>query len=208
MKNLTAAFLVFLLFSCAGSQSIRQLSPLPPDCWLLQPVTYRLRQSAQLEYQGKKEMFEGFMELDLTHDRAHLVIFSALGLTLLNIEIERDHYQLADIGSRPEKETPPNSRQQQFAETVATSVQHIFLSLQENRKKRNNDNPSTIAKFNGTPPRLTELSENRQKPIWSVTYHDYNNNNSPAKWLPNRIILQSHRPTYRLTIWLHKAEVL
>ena len=208
MKNLTAAFLVFLLFSCAGSQSIRQLSPLPPDCWLLQPVTYRLRQSAQLEYQGKKEMFEGFMELDLTHDRAHLVIFSALGLTLLNIEIERDHYQLADTGSSSSEQTPPNRRQQQFAATVASAVQHIFLSLKEYCANRCDKNPSTVAKFNGTPPMLIKISENRQKPTWSVTCHDYDNNNAPTIWLPSRIILRNHKPAYRLTIWLHKAEVL
>ncbi|MEA3347631.1 MAG: lipoprotein insertase outer membrane protein LolB [Pseudomonadota bacterium] len=206
MKNLTASLLVLLLFSCAGSQTVQRPSPLAPECWLSQPVIYRLRQSAQLEYQGKKEMLEGFMELDLTQDLTHLVIFNALGLTLLNIEIERHRYQLAETDSESEDETPPNRRKQQFAAAVATAVQHIFFSLESNRKNYCRDNPPALAKFKGTPPRLTRISENRQKPTWTVTYHDYDND--PAHRLPGRIILQNRKPDYRLTIWLHKAEVI
>lgn len=206
MKNLAAAFLAFLLFSCAGPQTVRQPSPQPPDCWLLQPVIYRLRQSAQLEYQEKKEMLEGFMELDLTRNRAHLVIFSTLGLTLLNIEIERHSYQIVETDSRAEDEAPPNRRKQQFAAAVAAAVQHIFLSLESDRKNYCRDNPPAPAEFNGTPPILTKISEHRQKPTWSVTYHDYTQGSNNQ--LPNRIILQNRKPAYRLTIWLHKAEVL
>ena len=206
MKNLTTSLLVFLLLSCAGSQTMRQPSPLPPDCWLLQPVIYRLRQSAQLEYQGKKEMLEGFMELDLTQDRAHLVIFSALGLTLLNIEIERNSYQLAETAGGSGNGAPLNRQKQQFAVAVATAVQHIFLSLERDLKNNCSNDPPTLAKFNGTPLRLTKISENRQKPTWIVTYHDYDND--PTNRLPSRIILQNRKPDYRLTIWLHKAEVI
>ena len=148
------------------------------------------------------------MELDLTQDRTHLVIFNALGLTLLNIEIERHRYQLAETDSESEDGTPANRRKQQFAAAVATAVQHIFFSLESDRKNYCRDNPSALAKFNGTPPRLTRISENRQKPTWTVTYHDYDNDNDPANRLPGRIILQNRKPDYRLTIWLHKAEVI
>ncbi len=206
MKNLTAAFLAVLLFSCAGPQIVRQPSPQPPDCWLLQPVIYRLRQSAQLEYQEKKEMLEGFMELDLTQNRAHLVIFSALGLTLLNIEIERHSYQIAKADCGSKDELPPSRRKQQFAAAVATAVQHIFFSLGSGRKDHPGGGQSTLAEFSDTPPILTKISENRQKPTWSVTYHDYTQGSNNQ--LPSRIILQNHKPDYRLTIWLHKAEVI
>ncbi len=146
------------------------------------------------------------MELDLTKDRAQLVIFNALGLTLLSIEIERHSYQLPETVSGSEDEAPANRRKQQFAAAVATAVQHIFFSLNSDRKNYCRDNPSTPAEFNGTPPRLTRISENRQKPTWIVTYHDYDND--PANQLPGRIILQNRKPDYRLTIWLHKAEVM
>ncbi|MBN2809552.1 MAG: hypothetical protein JXR80_08695, partial [Deltaproteobacteria bacterium] len=80
--NLLALLLAGLLLSCTNLPRPKpEFSPRPPACWLLQPVTYRLRHSAQLEYRGKKEMLEGFMELDLKEDRAHLIIFTSFGLT-------------------------------------------------------------------------------------------------------------------------------
>ena len=205
--SLAAIFLAGLLLSCAGSpQAGLPHSPLSTDCWLSQPAIYRLRQSAQLEYQGKQEILEGFMELDLKRDRAHLVIFNALGLTLLNIEIERHGYQLAGAVSKAKDEFTPSRRKQQFAASVATAVQHIFFSLENSwEDHHSSDQPPSVVLF-GSPPRLTKICDNLEKPAWSVTYHDYRK--SPAGWLPERIVLQSHKPVYRLTIWLHKAELL
>ena len=206
-RYLAAIFLTCLLLSCAGSHQAKPPhSPLPADCWLSQPTIYRLRQSARLEYQGKQEILEGFMELDLNRDRAHLIIFNALGLTLLNIEVERHRYQLAEAVNKAKDEFTPNRRKQQFAEAVATAVQHIFFSLERSWENHHyNDQPPRVVFF-GSPPRLTKICEKLEKPTWSVTYHNYHK--GPAGWLPERIILQSHKPAYRLTIWLHKAELL
>ena len=209
-KHLAAAFLALLLISCAGPpQAELPCSPLPTDCWLLQPAIYRLRQSAKLEYQGKTEMLEGFMELDLNRDRAHLMIFNSLGLTLLNIEVERHCYQLANATTKPGDELGPNRRTRQFATAAATAVQHIFFSLESCQKNHYAKTKHPSAEFGGSPPRLMKISENRQNPIWTVTYKDYNKSydKDPAGRLPGRIILQSRKPDYRLTIWLHKVKL-
>ena len=146
------------------------------------------------------------MELDLSRNRAHLVIFSTLGLTLLNIEVERHQYQLAKTVTEPGESLTPDLRKQQFAATVATAVQHVFLSLEDYHNNHHAGDQQLLTESSGTPPRLTKISENRQKPAWSVTYHDYHK--GPAGWLPGRVILQNHKPDYRLTIWLHKAKLL
>ena len=207
-KRLAASLLAFMLLSCAGPLHQAELpdSPLPANCWLSQPVIYRLRQSARLEYPGKDEILEGFMELDLNQDRAHLVIFSGLGLTLLNIEVERHRYQLVETVTESKDGVTANRRKQQFAAAVATAVQHIFFSLESCQKNHHAGGQPPHAEFSSTPPRLTRISESRQKPTWFVTYHNYHK--GPAGRLPDKIILQSHKPAYRLTIWLHKAELL
>ena len=205
-RILSAFFMAFLLFSCASSpQAGLSHSPRPADCWLLQPVIYRMRQSARLEYQGKKEMLEGFMELDLNRDRAHLVIFNSLGLTLLNIEVEHHRYQLIEVATRSGDKLEPNRRKQQFAAAVATAVQNIFFKLKSCQKNHHTEYQQPYAEFSESPPRLTKISDNRHKPTWIVTYHDYGK--GPAGRLPGRIILQNHKPDYHLTLWLHKAEL-
>ena len=206
MRNLIAFFLALLLHSCAGPpQAGPANSPQPADCWLLQPAIYRMRQSAQLEYQGKEEMLEGFMELDLNRGRAHLVIFSNLGLTLLNIEVEPHRYQLIEVASKPGDQLGPNQRKQQFAATVATALQNIYFRLKSCQKNHHANPEQLSTEFSKSPPRLTKISESRHKPAWIVTYHDYGK--GPAGRLPGRIILQNRKPNYRLTIWLHKAEI-
>ena len=151
-------------------------------------------------------MLEGFLELDLNRDRAHLIIFSALGLTLLNIEVERHRYQLTKTVTESGDGLPPSRRKQQFAAAVATAIQHIFFSLENCRKDHHSNGQQPLTEFSSTPPQLTKISESRQNPAWTVTYHDYHK--GPAGQLPDRITLQSHKPAYRLTIWLHKAELL
>ena len=203
-----AISLLFILLSCAGSSPPTQSpSPrLPDDCWLLQPVVYRLRQSAKLVYQDKQEMLDGFMELDLKQHRAHLVIFSPLGLTLLNIIIKPHAYKLVEASTTLKNQPPPDRRKQQFAKMVATAVQHIFFSLENYRETFANCSPQTVTEFSGKPPRLTKISADRQDPTWTVTFHDYDQ--EKIHRLPKRIILQNRKPDYRLTLWLHKAEVL
>ncbi|MCK5914668.1 MAG: hypothetical protein KAG92_00895, partial [Deltaproteobacteria bacterium] len=118
-----ALLLLLLLFSCAGPGSNHPTginginTQLPDTCWLLQDKAYRLRQSARLEYLDKKEIFEGFMELDLKQSRAHLIIFTTLGVTLLNIEIENHSFSFADTtGSKS-----PGRQEKRFATAVATA---------------------------------------------------------------------------------------
>ncbi|MEA3334192.1 MAG: DUF3261 domain-containing protein [Pseudomonadota bacterium] len=213
MNRFLGFLLLFSILSCAGSSPQTQSpnSRLPADCWLLQPVAYRLRQSAKLEYRDKQEMLEGFMELDLKQRRAHLVIFNALGLTLLNLEVERHGYELVEATINPKDQSPANRRKQQFANAVATAVQNIFFSLKNCRESFNDRNPQPVTEFSGKPPRLTKICDNRQKPRWVVTFHDYDQElvgQAEISRLPNRIILQNRKPDYRLTLWLHKAEVL
>ena len=210
---LLTIFLLFLMLSCAASppQSQTPHSRLANDCWLLQPAIYRLRQSAKLEYQNKEEMLEGFMELDLKQKQAHLVIFNALGLTLLNIEVEPHRYQIVEAATDPEDQPPANRRKQQFAHAVATAVQHIFFSLENHRKTFADRKPQIVTEFSGKPPRLTKICDNRQKPSWVVTYHDYDQElvgQAEISRLPSRIILQNRKPDYRLTLWLHKAKLI
>jgi len=213
IRYLLAISLLFILISCAGSSPQTRLpnSRLPDNCWLLQPVVYRLRQSAKLEYQNKVKMLEGFMELDLKQKRAHLVIFNALGLTLLNIEVEPHSYKLDEAATDSEDQPPANRRKQQFARMAATAVQHIFFSLDSYSATSADHKPQTITEFSGKPQHLTKIGDNRQKPNWAVTYHNYDQTLiGPAKIarLPNRIILQNRKPDYRLTLWLHKAKLI
>lgn len=147
------------------------------------------------------------MELDLKQKRAHLVIFSPLGLTLLNIEVEPHAYKLVEASTDLKNQPPPDRRKQQFAKMTATAVQHIFFSLKSYRKTFADHHPQTVTEFSGTPPRLTKIRAEQQNPTWTVTYHDYGQQGS-AVGLPDRIILQNREPDYRLTLWLHKAEVL
>ena len=200
--NLILFPVLLALISCSPVTPIRTpqteslTAPLPASCWLLQPVTYRFRHSAEIEYQDKKELIEGFMELNLKQNRAHLVIFTALGVTLLNLEIKPHSFTFADTGSH-------NKREQRFAAAVAGSVQKIFFSL-----KNCNDPKSQIkADFRGTSgsTELTGLDEKQSDPDWFVTYSNYHS--YPCGRLPQRISLQNHRPEFKLTLWLHKADI-
>ena len=145
------------------------------------------------------------MELDLKQKRAHLVIFSPLGLTLLNIEVEPHAYKLVEAPTDL-KDQPPTRRKQQFAKMVATAVQHIFFSLESYQETFADRRSHAVTEFSNKPPRLTKISADRQDPTWTVTYHDYDQ--GKVHRLPKRIILQNRKPDYRLTLWLHKAEVL
>ena len=206
-RNLATFLLALLLLSCAGlaSEELSQ-KPAPPGCWLLQPVVYRLRHSARLEYHGKQEMLEGFMELDLKRERAHLVIFNSLGLTLLNLEIEPDYYKLVQSNAESKKVATPNRREQQFSKTVAAAVQHIFLSLKSDKEEFKRGDQRLLLEFSETPPNLIKISERQYQPSWIATYHDYQK--FAAGELPERITLENYKPKFTLTLWLHKAEIL
>jgi outer membrane biogenesis lipoprotein LolB len=201
--NLILFSILLILISCSppvAPDRLRQdeniTVSLPAGCWLLQPVTYRLRQSAKLEYQNNEEFFEGFMDLDLKQNQAHLVIFTALGVTLLNLEIKPHNFSFADTGSH-------NKREQRFAAVVADSVQKIFFSL-----KNYKDEKSLLkidCRENRDATELVKISSNQSRPHWFVTYSNYKN--YPGSRLPQRILLQSNRPEFKLTLWLHKAEI-
>ena len=156
-------------------------------------------------------MLEGFMELDLKQKRAHLVIFSPLGLTLLNIQVEPHAYKLVEASTDLKNQPPTDRRKQQFAKMVATAVQHIFFSLESYRETFADRRSQAVTEFSGKPLRLTKIRADRQEPTWTVTYHDYSqelDDQTEIARLPKRIILQNRKPDYRLTLWLHKAEVL
>jgi len=206
-RKLAACLLACLLLSCAGLAEREQPgSPLPEDCWLQQKVVYRLRHSAKLEYQGKQEMLEGFMELDLKKERAHLIIFNRLGLTLLNLEIEPSGYKFAQSNPDSNREMPANRREQQFAKTVATAVQHIFFSLTKKKKEAQANKPKRLIEFSEVAPELITISEYQQKPAWVATYNNYRE--FMAGRLPERITLENYKPRFTITLWLHKAELL
>jgi|GEM_PF-6308572 len=171
-------------------------APLPADIWLLQPVTYRFRQSAKLEYKNKEEFFEGFMKLDLKQNRAHLVVFTALGVTLLNLDIKPHSFTFAGTGSH-------NKQEQRFAAAVAGTVQKIFFSL----IKCNAPKSKLQVNFRDIAgsTELSKISAKQSKPNWIVTYSDYHN--YPCGRIPQRISLQNRRPEFKLTLWLHKAEI-
>jgi len=193
---------LLILISCSQTvqdkslQAQKTAAPLPADCWLLQPVNYRLRQSAKLEFQNREEFFEGFMELDLKQNRAHLVIFTTLGVTLLNLEIKPRSFTFADTGSH-------NKREQHFAAAVADSVQKIFFSL----KKYNTPKSQFQVKFRNFSgsSEISRISTKQSNPDWVVNYSNYHD--YPCGRLPQSISLQNHRPKFKLTLWLHQAEI-
>lgn len=192
------SLLTLLLSSCAQAPQKKLSFAAPPKaCWLLQPQVYRLRHSAQLEFQGKQEMLQGFMELDLQNEQARLVIFNSLGMTLLNLEVEPDNYKL----SKNKKIKPSGRREQQFAKLVASAVQHIFFSLSHKKEQKR----KALAEFDGNPPELIGVKEQPVNPAWVATYHNYKE--FTAGRLPQRITLKSNRPQYSLTLWLQKAEI-
>ncbi len=190
--------LFLLLISCTQTlpETGKAIPQIPETCWLLKPAIYRLRQSAKLEYQDKEEIFEGFMELDLKQNRVHLIIFTALGVTLLDLEINYQDF------SFPKNSAAPNRGSKRFAQAVATAVQHIFLTLKNHSNQDKNQPPITI-KLNHNPAEISGLSPAQPHPDWDVTYHDYRD--YPCGRLPQRIILQSRKPAYKLTVWLHAA---
>ena len=196
--NLILFSLLLTLISCCQAVPNRLLqtaditAPLPIDNWLLQPATYRFRQSAKLEYKNKEEFFEGFMTLDLKQNRAHLVVFTALGVTLLNLEIKPHSFTFADTGSH-------NKQEQRFAAAVAGAVQKIFFSLTP--KSKIQVNFRDIA----GPTELSKICATQSNPNWIVTYSDYHN--FTCGRIPQRILLQNRRPEFKLTLWLHKAEI-
>jgi len=191
-----------LLISCtqplpkAPPGTVTAPPQIPESSWLLRPATYRLRQSAKLEYQDRKEIFEGFMELDLKQNRAHLVIFTTLGVTLLNLEINPKSF------SFPENMAALDPGKKRFAQAAAGAVQHIFLSLR-NRGRQSSDQKPLSIKLNDNPTEITGLSPAQTHPDWDVTYHDYRE--YPCGRLPQRIILENRKPAYKLTIWLHEV---
>ena len=200
--NLTLLTALFILTACCRPAS--NLIPaekfsvaLPTDCWLLKPVTYQLRHSAELEFQDKQQLLEGFMELDLQQQQAHLAIFTGLGVTLLNLEIKPQSFSFTDAGSH-------NRRDQRFAAAVAGAVEKIFLSLSDCHQRK-----SKFAVEFRPASKTTELCKIRTKPAasgWEVTYADYHD--YPCGRLPQRIVLQNNRPKFRLTLWLHEADIL
>ncbi len=199
--NLILLPALLILIACTQTAPVRLATenfkpPLPANCWLLQPEGYKLRQSAKLEYKNSEEFFEGFMELDLQQNRAQLVIFTALGVTLLNLEIKPHSFTFANTG-------PHNIREQHFAAAVAGSVQKIFFSF------RKHSDPKSQLQVNlhntSGSAELSRISAKQSNPNWIVTYSDYHD--YPCGRLPQRIILQNHRPEFKLTLWLHKAEI-
>jgi len=136
------------------------------------------------------------MELDLKQNRVHLIIFTALGVTLLNLEINHHDF------SFPENSAAPERGSKRFAQAVANAVQHIFLTLKNRCNQDKNQPPLTII-FSGNPAEISGLSPAQPHPDWDVTYHDYRE--YPCGRLPQRIILQSRKPAYKLTVWLHAA---
>jgi hypothetical protein len=139
------------------------------------------------------------MELDLKQNRAHLVIFTALGVTLLNLEIKPRTFNL------PENSGVLEPGRKFFAQAAAGAVQHIFLNLKNSYNQNSEQKPLSI-KLNGSPAEITGLSPVQTHPEWEVTYHDYREYDCGR--LPQRIILQSHKPAYKLTIWLHEVREL
>ncbi len=191
---------LLILISCGQAVPVRptvgDITPqLPAGCWLLQPETYRFRHSAKIEYQNREELFEGFMELDLKQNRARLVIFTALGVTLLNLEIKPHSFTFTDSNSH-------NKREQRFAAAVAGSIQKIFFSL------KNHNDPKSQLQINlretSDSAELSRISAKQSNPDWIVTYSNYHS--YPCGRLPQRISLQNHRPEFKLTLWLHKAD--
>lgn len=200
--NLILFSLLFTLISCCQAVPDKPLltaemaTPLPAKSWLLQPAIYQFRQSAKLEYQDKEEFFEGFMELDLKQNRAHLVIFTALGVTLLNLEIKPHSFTFAGSGSH-------NKQEQRFATAVTGAVQKIFFSLKDHTQTQSQIKVN-LSETSGSAE-LSQISAGQSNPDWIVTYanyHDY-----PCGRLPKRILLQNRRPKFKLTLWLHKAEI-
>ena len=195
--------LLFLsLIACAqklpadSSKNGDAVSKAVAGSWLMRPAVYRLRQSATLEYRDKKEILEGFMELDTQKNRAHLVIFTALGVTLLDIEIGGHSFKIT------QNSAACDSRKRRFAKAVAGAVQHIFLSLKEG-KQQNSDSPPLQIRFSGSPAEISGLSPKVPHPDWEVSYRDYHE--YPCGRLPQKIILKSRKPNYNLTLWLHRA---
>ena len=206
IRNLITALLILMLLGCAGApQKVTPQAPSPANCWLLQTAVYRLRHSAQLEYQGKQKTLEGFMELDLIKERAHLVIFNSLGLTLLNLEIEPHQYKPAQASTEKRANNSPNRREQKFAQLIAVAVQNIFFSLKDELREPDSGKQKKVVEFTGTPLKLTKISERREKPVWTTTYNNYQK--FAAGELPERISLESCKPKFNLTLWLHKAEL-
>lgn len=145
------------------------------------------------------------MELNLEQQQAHLIIFTALGVTLLDIEIKSRSFGFAKtLINVTDKKPSPSSREKRFAAAVANAVQHIFLSL----KPQPDHNPQIQVRLSGSPPELGKLIKSSPKqttPDWVVSYHDYHE--YPCGRLPQRIILQNYKPAFKLTIWLHKAVI-
>jgi len=194
--------LLLLFISCTQSlpetppETGKDVPQISENCWLLRPAIYHLRQSARLEYQDKEEIFEGFMELDLKQNRAHLVIFTTLGVTLLNLEINPLNFSL------PENSAAFEPGRKRFAQAAAGAVQHIFLSLKNCYQQSSVQKPLVI-KLDVNPAEITGLCPAQTHPDWEVTYHDYREYDCGR--LPQRIILQSHKPAYKLTVWLHEV---
>ncbi len=200
--SLTLLTALFVLTACCRPASnlipVEKFSAtLPIDCWLLKPVTYRLRHSAELEFQNKQQLLEGFMELDLRQQQAHLVIFTGLGVTLLNLEIKPQSFSFTDAG-------PHNRRDQRFAAAVAGAVGKIFLSLSDCHQRKS----GFAVEFRPAPEtnELYKIGTTSAASGWEVTYADYHD--YPCGRLPQRIVLQNKRPEFRLTLWLHKADIL
>ncbi len=169
----------------------------PADCWLLKPVSYQLRHSAELKFRNKQQFLEGFMELDLRRRQARLAIFTGLGVTLLNLEIKPQSFSFTDSG-------PHNRKEKRFAAAVAGAVGKIFFSLGDYQQGKS----EITVKFR-PGPEGTELYKIGTQPAasgWEVTYADYHNYNCAR--LPRRIVLRNNRPKFKLTLRLLTADIL
>jgi hypothetical protein len=172
--------------------------------WLLQPETWRIRQSALLEIGHNKIPMEGFLRLDLQRSEARLLAMNDMGVVLFDL-------QVTPIDEHLHRILPQLQQIKGLAEGVAQSLRQIFLQpqpqLADRLEQRGNSQRLWRSLPDGTLGFLFDcqgdLRETRQEEgtgDWRVIYGRYQSFGTHR--LPEEIVMNDYQHSVKLSLWL------
>ena len=183
-------------------------SQLVANHWLLQPTTWRIRQSALLEIGRKKIPMEGFLRLDLKRQEARLLAMNEMGVVLFDLQVTADDQQLQRI-------LPQLQQVNGLAEGVAQSLRRIFLVPQPHSDDRLENHGNSQRLWQILPDGglgyvfdcLGDLRETRllaENGDWRIVYNQYQTFGMTR--VPEQIVMNNYRHSVKLSLWLREVK--
>ena len=217
MKGCAGLLLLLLLTGCSGSF----FPPTPPGTvpagldsatlaasdWTRQGGPWRMRQSVEFDFHGRKLVMRGLMNLDPTAGMARLIAVDDLGIKLFDVSVYRDRQQLNFL-------LPDLARYPRLGEAVAGAVRRMFLAPRpqpgdawqlrpDGYELRRPGEVSITFHFGGERARLDTIRAEGPDIDWQLGYYDYHREGDLE--YPATILLEDRNAGYRLRLRIEEA---